>query len=51
MSLDSGEVRSYLTDNLSYFLHEEELAGLDEFYRRAHQNQLILEPRPLEFMT
>lgn len=51
MSLDRTEVRSYLTESLSFFLREEELAGLEEFYRRAHQNQLILEPKPLEFMS
>jgi chorismate dehydratase len=49
LGLDSSEVRSYLTDNLHYFLRQEELAGLEEFYRRAHAHGLILEPRPLEF--
>jgi len=48
LGLDSGEVRSYLTENLSYFLRREEIQGLEEFYRRAHQHGLILEPRPLE---
>jgi chorismate dehydratase len=49
LSLDSSEVRAYLTDNLQYFLRTEELAGLEEFYRRAHLNGLILEPRPIDF--
>jgi chorismate dehydratase len=49
LSLDTGDVRSYLTENLSYFLREEEIAGLEEFYRRAHEHGLILEPRPVEF--
>jgi chorismate dehydratase len=49
LSLDTADVRSYLTENLSYFLREEEIAGLEEFYRRAHEHGLILEPRPLEF--
>ena len=48
LGLDSSEVRSYLTDNLSFFLRGEEIAGLEEFYRRAHQHGLILEPKPLE---
>ncbi len=48
LGLDSSEVRSYLTDNLSFFLRSEEIAGLEEFYRRAHQHGLILEPKPLE---
>jgi chorismate dehydratase len=51
MGLDSAEVRSYLTDNLSFFLRQEEIAGLEEFYRRAHAHGLILEPRPLEFWS
>ncbi|HEV2845834.1 MAG TPA: menaquinone biosynthesis protein [Thermoanaerobaculia bacterium] len=49
MSLDSSEVRSYLTENLSFFLRQEEIAALEEFYRRAHTHGMILEPRPLEF--
>jgi len=50
LELDSSEVRSYLTENLAFFLRSEEIAGLEEFYRRAHQHGLILEPRPLEFL-
>lgn len=50
LGLDSGEVVSYLTENLHYFLRQEELAGLEEFYRRAHAHGLILEPRPIEFL-
>lgn len=49
LGLDSAEVRSYLADNLAFFLREEEIEGLTEFYRRAHKHGLILEPRPLEF--
>jgi chorismate dehydratase len=49
LGLDSADVRSYLTDNLTYFLRQEEIAGLEEFYRRAHAHGLILEPKPLEF--
>jgi chorismate dehydratase len=49
MGLDTSEVRSYLEDNLSFFLRKEEIEGLEEFYRRAHANGLILEPRPIEF--
>ncbi|MGH9361637.1 MAG: menaquinone biosynthetic enzyme MqnA/MqnD family protein [Thermoanaerobaculia bacterium] len=51
LDLDSSEVRAYLTENLAYFLRAEELAGLEEFYRRAHAHGLILEPRPLEFWS
>ncbi len=49
MGLDSADVRSYLTENLSFFLRAEEIQGLEEFYRRAHRHGLILEPKPLEF--
>ncbi len=48
MGLDTSEVRSYLTENLSFFLRQEELAALEEFYRRAHAHGMILEPRPLD---
>jgi chorismate dehydratase len=49
LGLDSDDVRAYLTENLSFFLRQEEISGLEEFYRRAHEHGLILEPRPLEF--
>jgi chorismate dehydratase len=49
LDLDSSEIRSYLTDNLSFFLRRDEIGGLEEFYRRAHATGLILEPRPLVF--
>lgn len=48
LGLDTSEVRSYLTENLSFFLRREEIEGLEEFYRRAHAHGLILEPKPLE---
>ncbi len=51
LNLDSSEVRTYLTENLSFFLREEEIEGLEEFYRRAHNHGLILEPRAIEFWS
>ncbi len=51
LNLDTAEVRSYLTENLAFFLRQEEIAGLEEFYRRAHEYGLILEPKPIEFWT
>lgn len=51
LGLDSSEVRSYLTENLSFFLRQEEIEGLEEFYRRAHAHGLILEPRPLQLWS
>ena len=49
MGLDTSEVRSYLTESLTFFLRHDEIQGLEEFYRRAHKHGLILEPKPLEF--
>ena len=51
MELDSSEVRAYLTENLAFFLRQEEIQGLEEFYRRAHEHGLILEPRPIDFWS
>lgn len=48
MGLDTSEVRSYLTENLSFFLRQDELAALEEFYKKAYTHGMILEPRPLE---
>jgi chorismate dehydratase len=49
MGLDTSDIRAYLTENLSFLLQKDEVRGLEEFYRRAHEHGLILEPRPIEF--
>jgi chorismate dehydratase len=49
LNLDTADVRSYLTENLGFFLRQDEIAGMEEFYRRAHAYGLILEPKPIEF--
>ncbi|HEX4961086.1 MAG TPA: menaquinone biosynthesis protein [Thermoanaerobaculia bacterium] len=49
LGLDTSEVRSYLTENLHFFLRAEEIEGLEELYKRAYSHGMILEPRPLEF--
>ena len=49
LDLDSDEVRSYLTENLRFFLREAERAGLAEFYRRARAHDLMPEARELVF--
>ena len=41
LGLRRADVREYLTENLSYELGAAELAGLDEFFRRAHSHGLI----------
>ena len=49
LGLESSEVREYLTENLSFFLRRDEIEGLEEFYRRAYNHGLILEPKPIEW--
>jgi chorismate dehydratase len=49
LNLESSDVREYLTENLSFFLRQDEIEGLEEFYRRAHHHGLILEPKPIEW--
>lgn len=48
LRLDSEIVRTYLTQNLHFFLRWPEICGLTEFFRRAHGLGLIDEPRDLE---
>lgn len=47
LDLPADEVEHYLTQSLHYFLREEELASLKEYYRRAHAHGLIESPREL----
>lgn len=49
LGLGEPEVRDYLTQALSYVLGPEEIAGLEEFYRRAAAKGLLPAVRPLEF--
>jgi chorismate dehydratase len=48
--LDEAEVRTYLTEHLSYHLGSAERASLDELFRRAHQHGLLPAPRPIAFL-
>ncbi len=50
MALSAEEIRAYLTDNLCFTLGDEQLAGLWEYYLRAHAHGLIEKPRPLTFV-
>lgn len=50
LDLEPAAVRGYLTENLSYGLGESELAGLDEFFRRAHNLGLIASPVPIRLV-
>lgn len=49
LGLDSEEIRTYLTDNLRFFLREPERAGLAEFFSRARAHGLLPEARQLVF--
>ena len=50
VGLPEAEVRTYLTEHLSYHLGAAERASLDEFFRRAHRHGLLPAPRPLRFL-
>lgn len=50
VGLPVEEVRTYLTEHLSYRLGDAELTSLEEFFRRAHQHGLLRPPHPLRFL-
>lgn len=50
LGLASGNLLSYLTENISYDLDEECLRGLRLYYDLAYQCALIAEPRDLVFL-
>lgn len=49
LGLGLDEVRTYLTENLSFFLRWPEICGLAEFHRKAHEMGLISKPADLDF--
>lgn len=48
LDIDSAELRSYLTDHLSFEMGATEVAALEEFHRRAHAHGLIDALQPVE---
>jgi chorismate dehydratase len=48
--LPADELRTYLSEHLSYHLGAEEQASLDEFFRRAHHHGLLPAPTPLRYL-
>ena len=50
ISLDKNGFRRYLTENISYMLDNELLAGLQLYYRLAHKHDLIPEIKPIQFL-
>lgn len=47
LGLDSDAVRTYLTENLRFFLQDPEIEGLETFWRYAEKHGLIPAARPL----
>ncbi len=50
LELSSDTVRTYLTENLGFFLRDPELRGLETFWEKAERHGLIEDTRPLELM-
>lgn len=50
LDLDSEMVHAYLTENLRYFLQDQEIAGLETFWRLAARHGLVDDPRPLDLV-
>ena len=50
LGLPLSELRSYLLENISFYLDEEMRAGLELFYRLAHKHEIIPDLRPLKFL-
>lgn len=48
LRLPRAELRSYLLDNICFYLDEEMRAGLELYFRLAHRHGLIPEVRPLK---
>ena len=51
LGIPASEIRHYLTCNLSYELGENELAGLEEFFTKAHFHGLIDSIEPLRLLS
>ncbi len=49
--LSFKEISSYLLENISFKLDEELRAGLDLYFRLAHQHGIITEARPLKLIS
>jgi chorismate dehydratase len=50
LGLPAGEIREYLTANLGFRLGEDELQGLEEFYRRAAAHGLVARAGPIRLV-
>lgn len=50
IALDEKDFRRYLTENISYTLDDELLAGLELYYRLANKHDLIPEVKPIQFL-
>lgn len=50
LGMSSDTVRTYLTENLGFFLREPEREGLETFWRKAEEHGLIEGAQPLEMV-
>jgi len=50
LSLDESELKSYLTDNITFTPDESMLAGLKLYFELAYKHKLIPELKPLNFV-
>lgn len=51
LSLEADDLLEYLTENLSFELGDQEVAGLEEYYRRAEAAGMIDSAKPLRFAS
>jgi chorismate dehydratase len=51
IGISDGDVHSYLTRNIHYYLDSENLAGLDLFYRYAAELELVPQAPPLRMVS
>ena len=51
LALPASFLEEYLINNIDYDMAPEHLEGLNKFYQLAHQQKLISEPRPLQFVS
>ena len=49
LGLSPNEIKTYLTENISFGLDEEMEKGLRLYFELAHKQKLIHEPKPVEF--
>ncbi|MGH9339813.1 MAG: menaquinone biosynthetic enzyme MqnA/MqnD family protein [Acidobacteriota bacterium] len=51
LAIPQDEIRRYIRENLSYWLGEADIRGLEEFYRLAEEIGIIEKRKPLHFLA